>query len=116
VRKNITLDRSSVTDDWPLIRYLLDDLVYWGRYMAFLAKNYATLLAPDRLTARIHGYAKVIAPVATQDMSPEDYAATVQAIVDFVTTRAVDVRAFLAKWEQLGRQAHQDATQPTQDA
>ena len=31
-RTVFTLDRADVTDTWPLIRYLLDDPVYWERW------------------------------------------------------------------------------------
>lgn len=92
----LTLDRSNVTDDWPLIRYLLDDPVYWDRYVELMAQNCATILAPDAMIARIRARAEVIKPVATQDMSAEEYDAAVQELVDFVTARAVEVEAFLA--------------------
>ncbi|MFC1466392.1 MAG: CotH kinase family protein [Candidatus Brachytrichaceae bacterium NZ_4S206] len=96
VRKNITLDRSTVSEAWPLIRYLLDDPVYWDRYVELLRENFATMLAPDAMIARIRARAEVIKPVATQDMSAEEYDAAVQELVDFVTARAAEVEAFLA--------------------
>lgn len=96
VRKNITLDRSTVSEAWPLIRYLLDDPVYWDRYVELLRQNCATVPAPDAMIARIRARAEVIKPVATQDMSAEEYDAAVQELVDFVTARAVEVEAFLA--------------------
>ncbi|HQY91804.1 CotH kinase family protein [Caldilinea sp.] len=95
----LVLDKSIVTDHWPLIRFLLDDPVYWARYVDLMAENYATVLAPDALLAKIRGHAEVIAPVATQEMSQEEYAAAVQELVDFVTARAADVEEFLAQQE-----------------
>jgi spore coat protein H len=65
----LVLDKSIVSDHWPLIRYLLDDPVYWERYVELLAENAATGLAPDALLAKIRAHAEVIAPAATQDMS-----------------------------------------------
>lgn len=103
MRPLLTLDKADVTDAWPLIRYLLDDPVYWRRYVRLLAENFATVLAPDAVNALIRSRAQVIAPVAMQDMSPEEYAAAVQAIVDFVTARAADVDAFLTSQESHGR-------------
>lgn len=92
----LVLDKSIVTDAWPLIRFLLDDPVYWNRYVELMAENAATVLAPDALLARIRQHAEVLAPVATREMSQEEYDAAVQKLVDFVQARAVDVEAFLA--------------------
>ncbi len=95
----LVLDKSIVTDAWPLIRYLLDDPVYWARYVALMAENFATVLAPDALIARIRAHADVIAPVATLDMSQAEYDAAVQVQVDFVEARALAVEKFLGAQE-----------------
>jgi hypothetical protein len=99
VRPLLTLDKANVTDAWPLIRYLLDDPVYAARYAELLAENFATVLAPDAMIAKIRAHAELIAPFAAQDMSLEEYDAAVQEIVDFVEARAVDIEEFLAKQE-----------------
>lgn len=95
-RSVINLDRAYVPDTWPLIRFLLDDPLYRERYAELLKKNASTVFAPDALIAKIRAHAQVIAPVATKDMSQEEYAAAVQAIVDYVTLRSADVAEFLA--------------------
>jgi spore coat protein CotH len=94
-----TLDKANVTDAWPLIRFLLDDPVYRERYAQLLAENFAGPLAPDALLERIRAHAALIAPVAAQDMSAEEYDAAVQEVVDFVAARAAEVEAFLAAQE-----------------
>ena len=58
-------------------------------------RDSATVLAPDALLARIRAHAELIAPSAMQDMSPEEYAAAVQELIDFVEIRAQDVAQFL---------------------
>ncbi len=83
----------------PLIRYLLDDPVYWQRYVDLLAENFATVLAPDAAIEKIRAHAEIIAPVATLDMSQEEYDAAVQALIDFVEARAAEVEGFLAGQE-----------------
>ena len=98
-RTVFTLDRAYVTDTWPLIRYLLDDPVYWERYAALMAENFATVLAPNALIEKIRAHANLLAPVATKEMSQEEYDAAVQALIDFVEARALDVEAFLAGQE-----------------
>ena len=97
VRPLLTLDKASVSDAWPLIRYLLDDPVYWERYVAFMAENFAGALAPEAVIARIRAHAELVAPYAARDMSPAAYAAAVQELVDFVEARAVAVEDFLAR-------------------
>ena len=64
-----------------------------------MAENFATVLAPDALIARIRAHADVIAPVATLDMSQAEYDAAVQVQVDFVEARALAVEKFLGAQE-----------------
>ena len=70
-----------------------------SRYVDLLAENFATVLAPDAVREKICARAETIAPVATQDMSQAEYDAAVQALIDFVETRAAEVAAFLAAQE-----------------
>jgi spore coat protein H len=95
----VTLDKADVTDAWPLIRYLLDDPIYWDRYVELMAENLATVLAPDAVIAKIRAHPAVIAPSATPGMSREEYDAAVQVMVDFVELRAAEVEDFLAGQE-----------------
>jgi hypothetical protein len=99
LRSVLTLDKANVTDAWPLIRYLLDDEVYSDRYVELIAENFATVLAPDAMVAKIRAHAELIAPSATLDMSQEEYDAAVQELVEFVATRAADIEEFLAQQE-----------------
>lgn len=99
MRPLLTLDKAEITDAWPLIRLLLDDPVYRQRYVDLLAENFATVLAPDAVVEKIRARAGTIAPVATQDMSQAEYDAAVQALIDFVETRAAEVAAFLSAQE-----------------
>jgi hypothetical protein len=92
-----TLDKTNVTEDAPLVRYLLDDPVYWDRYVTLMAENFATVLDPEQAIAKVRTYADVIAPFAAENMSPAEYKAAVQEIVDFIEARAADTAAFLAE-------------------
>ena len=95
----VMLDKANVTDAFPLIRFLLDDPVYWERYTELMAENSATVLAPDAMIAKIRAHAELIEPAATRDMSEEEYGAGVQELVDFVAQRAAEVEEFLAGQE-----------------
>jgi hypothetical protein len=98
-RLHPSLDKANATDYWPLIRYLLDDPVYWDRYVALMAENFAGPLAPDAVTAKIRAHAELLAPYAARDMSAGEYAAAVATLVDFVDVRAAAVADFLAAEE-----------------
>ena len=97
MRPLLTFDKANVSDAWPLIRYLLDDPVYKERYAKLIAENFAGVLAPDAVIAKIRAHAELLAPYAAQEMSPEEYAGAVQEIVDFVRARAGEVEEFLAR-------------------
>ena len=97
MRALLTLDKTNVSDAWPLIRYLLDDPVYKERYAKFVAENVAGVVAPEAVIAKIQAHAKLIEPYAALDMSQEEYAAAVQDVVDFVKVRATEVEDFLAR-------------------
>ena len=97
MRPLLTFDKANVSDAWPLIRYLLDDPVYKERYARLIAENFAGVLAPDAVIAKIRAHAELLAPYAAQEMSPEEYAAAVQEVVDFVEARAGEAEEFLAK-------------------
>ena len=97
MRALLSLDKANVSDAWPLIRYLLDDPVYKERYAELIAENFAGVVAPEAVIAKIQAHAELIEPYATLDMSPEEYDAAVQDVVDFVDARAVEVEDFLAK-------------------
>jgi spore coat protein CotH len=91
------IDKSNVTPSWPLIRFLLDDPVYKARYAQLMAENDATVLKPEAIIEKIRARAEIIKPVATLDMSAEDYDKAVQVMIDYVNARAKDMDAFLAK-------------------
>ena len=53
------------------------------------------MVAPEAVIAKIQAHAELIQPYATLDMSPEEYDAAVEELVDFVDARAGDVEDFL---------------------
>lgn len=93
--RGVSLDKSDVGDDWPLIRFLLDDPVYYARYVDSLAETSA-ILDPAAMTARVETYAAVLAPYAEAEIGPDAYTAAVQGVIDYITTRAEEVQTFLA--------------------
>lgn len=60
-----SFDLAEVGDDWPLIRYLLDDTVYQARYVEAL-RTVDTLFNADTLTARYQQLSTLIEPVLAE--------------------------------------------------
>lgn len=47
------------------------------------------------MTERIETYAALLAPYADEEVGADTYAAAVQRVIDYVTTRAEEVQTFL---------------------
>ena len=68
----VSLDKADVGGNWPLIRFLLDDPVYYERYVGYLAETSAPSLSLQPLTAeRIETYADLLAPYAGEEIGAE---------------------------------------------
>lgn len=92
--RGVSLDKSDVSEQWPLIRFLLDDPVYYQRYVGYMAETSA-ILDPEAMTERIEAYADLLAPYANEEVGADTYAAAVQRVIDYVGTRAEEVQTFL---------------------
>ncbi|KAI9031312.1 coth protein-domain-containing protein [Hyaloraphidium curvatum] len=60
------LDRRSAPEAQPLIRYLMDDPVYWKRYVAMVAQAFEGPLAPDEVAGWIRKRAAILEPHAPE--------------------------------------------------
>ncbi len=102
-----SLGMTEVTDQWPLIRFLLDDTVYLATYRAYVASAAAEEYTPAWVGERFRVAHDLIAPYvigadgelpgSTFVTSVSDFAASVDAFVSHAETRQVDVAAYLAK-------------------
>ena len=63
-RRTVSLGRDEVGEDWPLIRYLLDDSVYAERYLDLMSGVVDGAFDPEELEQRCREYAALIAPYA----------------------------------------------------
>lgn len=48
---SLYLTPDEVNENWPLIRYLMDDDVYWGKYITYVGETVTDLFEPDRMKA-----------------------------------------------------------------
>lgn len=89
---NVSLDKAEVSDNWPLIRYLLDDPIYTNRYLSYLEEA-GTLLNSEAVAAKIQNLAGLLRPYADE---PEMFDSAVQSLAQRTKERAQAVTDFLA--------------------
>jgi len=93
--RSVTLDKADIDENWPLIRFLLDDPVYYERYLGYLAESVEGPLNPDQLTETYQTLADLITPYATADVGEAAFNEAVQTLVDQAYERADAVEEFL---------------------
>jgi spore coat protein H len=94
--RNTSLDKANVGDNWPLIRYLLDDPTYYERYINYLEETSSSLFTPDKMAQKYQQLAELIAPYATEEEGKDAFEAAVQALTERTYERAQEVADFLA--------------------
>jgi spore coat protein H len=94
--RNVSLDKANVGDNWPLIRYLLDDPIYYERYINYLEETSSDLFNPDKMTKKYQELVELLAPYAAEEDGEEAFEAAVQALIERTYDRAQAVTDFLA--------------------
>lgn len=90
-----SLSHAEVTDAWPLIRYLLDDPLYYAQYEAYLAEVVSTAFAPEVITEHYAAWAELLAPYVGQAVSEDAFERAVSELNNHAYTRADAVSSFL---------------------
>jgi len=93
--RSVSLDKSEVSDDWPLIRYLLDDPIYYDRYLDYLAETIEVSFNPDRMSEVYQSLATLIEPYAVADVGEDAFDDAVQQLIDHAYQREDAVEQFL---------------------
>ena len=93
---SVSLDKADVNDNWPLIRYLLDDPVYYALYVDYLAETVAGPFNPDHMAETYQTLAELIAPYAAADVGEAAFDAAVQQLIEHAYQRADAVEEFLS--------------------
>lgn len=93
--RSTSLDKADVGENWPLIRYLLDDPTYYAEYVAYVESAGTELFAPDKMTVEFQTLADLIRPYAATEIGETEFDAAVQQLIDFANTRAEAVTTFL---------------------
>ncbi len=98
--RTVSLDQSTVNENWPLIRYLLDDPVYYEQYLNYLAETIAGPFNPEQMAEKYQTMANLIAPYATAEVGEEAFDQSIQALINYTYERADAVAKFLAEAEE----------------
>jgi hypothetical protein len=93
--KSVSLDKADVGDDWPLIRYLLDDPVYYVLYTGNVAEAVVGPFNPDSMAETYQSMADLIAPYAAADVGEAAFEAAVEQLIEHAYQRADSVEEFL---------------------
>lgn len=97
--RGISLDKADINESWPLIRYLLDDPVYYELYINYLAETIAGPFDPDLMAETYQTLADLIAPYAANDVGAAAFNTAVQELIDYSYQRTNEVEIFLAELE-----------------
>jgi spore coat protein CotH len=94
--RNMSLGMEEVGQNWPLIRYLLDDPVYHERYIDYVEATVNGVFNPDKIKQRCQELAKLMAPYATKNSTEAAFESSVQELINHVNERYQAATAFLA--------------------
>lgn len=97
--RTVMLDKEDVNENWPLIRYLLDDSIYYEKYLDYLAETAAGPFNADKMAETYQTMAELIAPYAAADVGEAAFDAAVQQLVDHAYQQADAVEEFLSSIE-----------------
>ena len=90
--RSATFDKVDVNNNWPLIRFLLDDPVYSARYMDFLAEA-SDLFDAEALAGQYQVWAELLAPYVEDQTA---FTTAVEQLTTITYERDAAATAFLA--------------------
>ena len=93
--RSVTLDRANVDEEWPLIRFLLDDPTYNAQYLEYVAAASETFDAAT-LTARIEELSAMLQPFVAAAGEAEQFNTAVEQLITTVLERDTTVADFVA--------------------
>jgi spore coat protein H len=94
--RSVSLGMDEVGQNWPLIRYLLDDPVYHDRYIDYIEETVNGAFNPETLEGKCQELAELIAPYATEETGKAAFESAVQELINRIYERYQAATAFLA--------------------
>ena len=104
-RGTLSLSLDEVNENWPLIRYLMDDPVYQPQYEDYVAEVVETAFEPEKMAEIFQTYHDLIAPYvlaeteeATMLSSTSAFENSVDGLIQHVKDRTQAVQDTLSNW------------------
>lgn len=94
-RSNVTFDKADISDQWPLIRFLLDDSVYNDRYMGYLTEASAMFDA-GAVNERVEEMAAMLRPFIAAAGEEDRFNEALQQLISSVVERDAAIADFVA--------------------
>ena len=91
-----SLDQASVNENWPLIRFLLDDEVYAQKYRAYLSESLAVFDA-DAIASKIDALTRLLQPYMEKSGQADGFTTAVSQLKTFVEAQEKAAQTFLAQ-------------------
>jgi len=107
MRKTVSLSLAEVNDNWPLIRYLADDEVYWEKYVSFVEETAEGAFEPEKIKAKYKEAHDLIRPYVVGEQgetqgytflnSPEDFDDALEYLTTHVEKRYNEALQFMTE-------------------
>ncbi|MDO9538512.1 MAG: CotH kinase family protein [Methanocalculus sp.] len=103
--RSLSLGLTEVGDNWPLIRYLMDDPVYYAQYLDALDATVLDFFEPTKMAELYRYYHNLISPYVigangevdgyTNLNSQANFEASLEQLIDYTNNRQIAVIEFL---------------------
>ena len=91
-----SLGRDEVGQCWPLIRYLLDDPIYYNHYVDYIKETTNGPFNPDKLELKCKSLAELITPYITKETNEYTFKWSTKRLIDHIYQRYQVAIDFLA--------------------
>lgn len=92
-----SLSQDEVSDQWPLIRYFLDDEIYAARYTDYVEAVSTSVFTPEQMDERYTTLSTMISPYITTEISETAFESAVSELITHTSSRQTAAQAFLAR-------------------
>lgn len=105
-RGSLTIDLASVTEEWPLIRFIMDDPVYHAAYVADVDEVSQTVFEPSKMAATYQTLHELIAPYVVGEngeitshtflSSADEFDTALQVLIEHAQSRYTIAQEYVA--------------------
>jgi len=103
-RTVLSLDQENIGDNWPLIRYLMDDEVYHAKYVAYVEAVIEGAFAPEKMEETYQTLADLVAPYALSETegytflkSGDAFTTAIETLIEHAYSRYETAATYVAE-------------------